>query len=195
MANPFAGSSIPRYVASRTGTPNTAAVNRLHTLAAGSSSAAPQLLARPLPMPGTHATGSNPPAPVTPATSMWEVQLFDERLRTVKRNAAVQTRVMNGQTDVLGCLKIALGELLQTYQKLSNASYGNTSGFNQTGRAFAPTMEPVPEEESKRTQSPADVVDEAPGHYQGDNGDLADHSEQEESDRGKETQRHGNQPS
>ncbi|KAG9123237.1 hypothetical protein FRC07_000065 [Ceratobasidium sp. 392] len=181
VANPFTGSSIPRYVASRAGTPNTIATGRLRTPAAGPSSAAPQSPARPLPTPGAQATGSNPPAPVTPATGTWEVQSLDERLRTVERNTAAQTRVINGQTEALGRIEIALGELLQTYHNPSNASYGNVSGFNQSGRAFAPTMEPVPEEESERTQSPIDVVDEALGHYQGNDSDLADRSKEEES--------------
>ncbi|KAG8714999.1 hypothetical protein FRC09_017031 [Ceratobasidium sp. 395] len=189
-ANPVAGSGMPRYVASRAGTPNVTLADRLRTPAAGPSSATPQSPARPLPTPGTQATGSNPPAPVTPATGTWEVQSIDECLRTVKRNAAAQTRVINGQTEALGRIEIVLGELLQTYHNSSNASYGNASGFNQTGRAFAPTMEPVPEEESERTQSPVNVVNEAPGHYQGDDGDLTDRSKQEESDCGEETQRH-----
>ncbi|KAG9080967.1 hypothetical protein FRC07_014714, partial [Ceratobasidium sp. 392] len=190
VVNPFAGSSIPRYAGSRAGTPNTTAADRLRAPAAGPSSAAPQLPARPLPTPAAHATGSNPPAPVTPATSAWEVHSLDERLRTVERNAAAQTRVINGQTEALGRIEFALGELLQTYHNSSNASYGNASGFNQTGRAFAPTMEPVPEEESARTQSPVAVADEAPVHYRGDDSDLADRSEEEGSDRGEETQRH-----
>ncbi|KAG8727479.1 hypothetical protein FRC12_022467 [Ceratobasidium sp. 428] len=198
LVNPFAGSGIPRYAANRVGTPNTTTAgtaDRLRTPAAGPSSAAPQSPARPLPTPATHATGSNPPAPVTPATSAWEVHSLDERLRTVERNAAAQTRVINGQTEALGRIEFALGELLQTYHNSSSASYGNASGFNQTGRAFAPTMEPVPEEVSERTQSPAAEVDEAPDHYRDDGSDLADRSEQGDSDRGEETQRHGNRPS
>ncbi|KAG8789936.1 hypothetical protein FRC12_013121 [Ceratobasidium sp. 428] len=177
------------------GTPNTTVANRLHTLATGPLSTTPQLPARPLPTPGTQATGSNPPAPFTPATSTWEVESLNERLRTIECNVAAQTCVINGQTEAQGHIEIVLGELLQTNRNSSSMSYGNTSWFNQTSHTFAPTMEPVLEEESEWTQGPVDVVDEAPGHYQGDDGDLADCSKQEESNCGEETQRHGNWPS